>query len=69
MSDPINKDILDIDEHPRPIIPSSTPRKLLDSFAPVNEESTVIEFETSSTSFNGESTSSLSVVRSSASFP
>ena len=69
VSDPINKDVLDSDEDPRPIIPSSAPRRMLDSFSHANEESTVIEFETSFISFNGESTSSLSVIRGCLPFP
>ena len=69
MSDLINKEIIDSDEDPRPIVPSSTHRKLLDPFASAHEDSTVIKFENSSTPFNGESASSLSVIGGSVIFP
>ena len=44
------------------ILPSSTPRKLIDSFMSTHEESTAIDFEDSSIPFNGDFTSLLSVI-------
>ena len=48
---------------PRPILPSSVPRKFIDSFLSAHEESTIIKFETSSASFNGDYSSSFSFIR------
>ena len=53
----------------RTIFTFSTPKKLIDSFESVQEEATVIKFETSSTSFNGDYSSSLTFIRESTSFP